>query len=88
MSPRCIYCGGELSRVVPSVLVLKTIREYMPESMAVLCLKCRRQFLVLRNYPHGVIGTVRSKSLSNGNLHQIIFIADGGELIVSDGEEI
>ena len=81
----CIECGATLSRVVPSILVISTIRKYMPEVMAVSCFKCRREFLVQRVDPHGVRGTIVSTKSGEG-WHQSIFIADGGELIIGKEE--
>lgn len=82
----CIFCDGELSRVVPSVFVIRSIQKYMPEAMAALCLVCHRQMLVLRKPPYAIIGTVNTTWLSNGNMHQRIFFADGGELIIGKEE--
>jgi hypothetical protein len=66
---------------------MQKILKYMPEAMAVSCKECGEEVLVLRKPPHGIAGTINS-TLSGVGLRQLIFFADGGELIVSDGDEI
>ena len=83
---KCLWCDGELDRIVPTVALSNAIRTVWPEVMAVACKKCHLEVLVMQKFPHTLVGTVKYTPLVNGNLHFQAFFAMDGELIV--GHEI
>ena len=84
----CLWCGRNYTRVVPNCVLSNEIRKNMPDAMAAMCLKCSKKVLVAREKPHGLRGMWWYYEDVMGKTYQAIFFADGGEMIVSEGEEV
>jgi len=78
---KCVVCDGHMSRVILEVGVGKAIRDHVPHLMLVKCMECDRRFLVTRESPHVLAGTVKYRDKGNGVLGFTLFAAEG-ELMV------
>ena len=79
---KCVVCDGDMSRVILEVGVGKAIRDHVPHLMLVKCMECDRRFLVTREKPYILAGTVTyGKLAGDGSFRFRLFVAEG-ELMV------
>lgn len=80
----CIYCDGELSRVIiVNTFLTDTIERYRPGLYVFECIGCKRKTLFEFGWEMGIRGTVREWNIDSLRYKQEIFIEDG-ELIIWD----
>ena len=83
----CKFCGTLTDGVVVTPMLRDCLRANIPKTFVVYCRKCEREYLLKRK-THELVGTV-SEALPMNPMEphkQVVFVADGGELIVGQEE--
>ncbi len=84
----CIYCDGELSRVViVNTFLSNTIEKYSPGLFVFECIECKRKILFADGERTRIRGTVKEWAIDAFKYGQEIFI-ESGEMIIWDECEI